>query len=263
MTPRSYTKLLGLLVSTCIYADAQASQAADATTAAASLEATDNDNSSAFKRAVEAATKRDQARTYWRAFQQSGDDADLMRSLEFLAAATALAPESTATWQLAARIYYANRVIPAFKIEAINSLEKLLQLDDSDLSSRVLLVDELMSVSAWRRAAVHLEAMFSVNPYIAADTVLDRMVICYLKSGWHDRGATFFREQIALADIKEPLMISLAIMEHGAGDTEAALSSLGNVLFSTAATKPMRAKARQLKNFWQENNGTPDTEASR
>ena len=262
MAPRSLIKLVGLLVSICACTDAQAWQAADAKTAAASLNAADNDNNSAFKRAVAAATKREQALAYWQAFQQSDDDTDLMRSLEFLSAATALAPDSTATWQLAARIYYANKVVPAFKIEAINSLEKLLQLDGSDITSRVLLIDELMSVSAWRRAVVHLETMFSVNPYIAADTVLDRMVICYLKSGWHDRGAAFFKEQIAVADTKEPLMISLAIMEHRAGNTEAALSSLGSVLFSTAATKPMRAKARQLKNFWQEDSGTPGAEAS-
>ena len=75
-----------------------------------------------------------------------------------------MAPDSKSTWQLAARIHYALRNIPAFKQEAINSFEKLLQLDEQDLSSRILLVDELISLWRWQQASEHLETMFAVNP---------------------------------------------------------------------------------------------------
>ena len=214
-------------------------------------------NNSAFARAVAANDKRNQAQGHWQTFQRSGDDAALVKSLAHLAEATALAPDSKNTWQLAARIHYALRDIPAFKLEAINSFEKLLRLDSQDLSTRILLVDELISIGEWQRASVHLEAMFGINSSVAVDTILDRMVICYLKAGWHQRGAIFLSQQIASADIKEPLLIALAIMERRAGQTDAAFANLGKVLFSNTATKPMRAKARQLKNYWQEHEWVP------
>jgi tetratricopeptide (TPR) repeat protein len=221
-----------------------------------------NTNNSVFARAVAASTKRDKALSHWQAFQKTDEETDLRNSLEYLAGAIALAPESKATWQLASRIQYGLKAIPAFKLEAIKSFEKLLQLDPEDLSSRVLLIDELISLHAWQRAAKHMELMFGVNPYIAADTMLDRMVICYLKAGWHQRGATFFREQIHSADAKEPLLISLAIMERRAGQPAAAYKSLGKVLFSRTASKQARVKARQLKSFWQENDQAPMPETA-
>lgn len=221
------------------------------------------DNSSSFSRAVTAATKREQADNYWQTFQQSGDDDALEQSLTHLAEAIALAPDSKSTWQLAATIHYKLRNIPAFKLEAINSFEKLLQLDPQDLPSRVLLVDELMSLWRWKQAAIHLENSFSVNQAIAVDTVLDRLVISYLKAGWQERGAAFLEQQINSADSKEPLLIALAIMEQRSGQTEAAYASLGKVLFSNTATKAARTKARQLKTYWQENELVPEEEASK
>lgn len=215
------------------------------------------DTRSAFSRAVTASERRDQAAGYWQTFQRTEDGATLEEALNYLAEAIALAPDSKSTWQLAARIHYALRNIPAFKLESINSFEKLLQLDEQDLPSRVLLVDELMSLWQWQRATDHLEAMFAVNSAVAIDTVLDRMVIGYLKAGLHERGIAFFNQQIASAESKEPLLIARAIMERGTGKTETALASLGEVLFSNAASKSMRAKARELKTFWQENEWVP------
>lgn len=221
------------------------------------------DTRSAFSRAVTASDKRNQAADYWQTFQRTDDDDALERSLTYLAEAIALAPDSKSTWQLAARIHYSLRNIPAFKLEAINSFEKLLQLDAQDLSSRVLLIDELISLWRWQQATYHLEAMFAVNAAVAADTVLDRMVICYLKAGLHERGAAFFNQQIVSTDSKEPLLIARAIVERGSGNTNAALASLGEVLFSNSAPRQMRAKARELKTYWQENEWVPVEEISK
>lgn len=220
------------------------------------------DVNSAFSRAVTASDKRDQVSQHWQTFQRTEDDAALEKTLTYLAEAIALAPDSKSTWQLAARIHYALRNIPAFKLEAINSFEKLLRLDEQDLSSRILLVDELISLWQWQRASDHLEAMFAVNPAVAVDSILDRMVICYLKAGLHERGAAFFNQQIAGTDRKEPLLIARAIMERRSGKTDVALASLGEVLFSNNATKLARAKARQLKTYWQENEWVSVEEAS-
>ncbi|WP_417462812.1 tetratricopeptide repeat protein [Kordiimonas sp.] len=209
-------------------------------------------NQSAFTRAVAAGALRNQALVQWRSFQQTGDDASLASTLKYLAEAIALAPDSKATWQLAARVHYSLKYIPDFKVETVNSLEKLAQLDPENLSSRILLVDELISLAEWQRAILHLEAIFSINQPIAVDTVLDRMVLCYLKAEWQERGAAFFRDQLATAYVKEPLLISGAVMERRMGDNTAAYASLGQVLFSQTASRPMRAKARQLKTFWQE-----------
>lgn len=241
-------------------ADQQTDLQAAEPTAATQPASRAGDNHSAFARAISAAEKRRQAGDYWQAFQRTNDDADLEKSLAHLAEAIALSPDSKSTWQLAATIHYALRNIPAFKLEAINSFEKLLQLDAQDLSSRILLIDELISIWRWPRAILHLETMFSVNQAVAVDTVLDRLVISYLKAGQHEHGADFLKAQLANADNKEPLIIALAIMEQRAGQTDVAVAHLGKVLFSNTATKAARAKARQLKIYWQENERAPDEE---
>ncbi|MBO6504423.1 MAG: hypothetical protein JJ850_12415 [Kordiimonadaceae bacterium] len=186
---------------------------------------------------------------FYRQFKVSGISEDLKQALRHVEEASVLAPEAAPVWQLASSIYYDQRHVPEFALEALNAFVMLEKFASDDLSGRVLHIDFLMEREDWLGSLRVAERTFMAAPDFAIATLLDRMVFAYLRAGKPWQGIHFFRPYM---DLHPAVQLSTAILFRRVGDDETAQSLMDQIRFDSRATPELRQTLRQLEAHWTE-----------